>query len=257
MKKVIALILAIIMMFSMTSVSYAVDNTVTTQTSSVVATNENSVSKIDNYMDYLEAKLDDRNTNFFVKIIVKLVIIGVMLGIINVKDFDEWFENTAPDTDTDNSGSNPPTDSSTDKDWEDGTELKLYRGQSLPYTKGRVTITEIKITKEHYNGYWVNYAGREVAQKYRYTITIKGNMPVPIEKYHSTIFLQYFSDDNPAGEDRYYPLRNHNQTEYNIDATLTVDEKGNFVYVAYQYNVFEDYDSYYIDDIDVFYDDEY
>ena len=171
MKRVIALVLAIIMMFSMTSVSYAVDNTVTTQTASVVATNENSVSKIDNYMDYLEAKLDDQNTNFFVKIIVRLVIIGVMLGIINVKDFDEWFENTAPDTDTDNSGSNPPTDSSTDKDWEDGTELTLHSSQSLPYTRNGTTITDIKVIKEHYNDYYQhgNY------YLYKYTITIEAS----------------------------------------------------------------------------------
>ena len=154
----------------MTSVSYAVDNTVTTQTSSVVATNEDSVSKIDNYMDYLEAKLDDRNTNFFVKIIVKLVIIGVMLGIINVKDFDEWFENTAPDTDADNSGSNPPTDSSTDKDWEDGTELTLHSSQSLPYTRNGTTITDIKVIKEHYNDYQ-----DERYYLYKYTVTIEAS----------------------------------------------------------------------------------
>lgn len=216
MKKVIALVLAIIMMFSMTSVSYAVDNTVSTQTLSVVAANENSVSKIDNYMDYLEAKLDDQNTNFFVKIIVRLVIIGVMLGIINVKDFDEWFENTAPDTDTDNSGSNPPTDSSTNKDWEDGTELTLHPAQSLPYTQNGVTITNIKITKEHHDGLDSNNR----ICNYKYNVEIEGT-------------ISDYDKNSEFGFDISLHLENSPYT-YGLIGDYIINEDGSFTFTGFQ-----------------------
>lgn len=143
MKKIIALFLAVIMMFSMTSVSYAADTTVGTET---------SVNTIDNYMDYLEEKLEGEN--FFVQLIARLVIIGVMLGFIKVEDFEAWFDNTAPDTDTDAEVDNdkPTEDNNTNTDWEDGTEVTLHHAQALPYTEGDVTITDVKVTKEHYDG---------------------------------------------------------------------------------------------------------
>lgn len=161
MKKIIALILAVIMVFSMTSVSYAADTTVGTET---------SVSTIDNYMDYLERKLEGEN--FFVQLIARLVIIGVMLGFIKIEDFEAWFDNTAPDTDTDNGDDNTTEDNNTNIDWEDGTELNLYSKQSLPYTDENTGITfdKIFIIKEHYDDM---YNGKYY--KYKYTLYFEGN----------------------------------------------------------------------------------
>ena len=222
----------------MTSVSYAVDDTVSTQTSSVAA-NENSVSKIENYMDYLEAKLDDQNTNFFVKIIVRLVIVGVMLGIINVKDFDEWFENTAPDTDTDNSGSNPPTDSSTNKDWEDGTELTLHPAQSLPYTQNGVTITNIKITKEHHDGLDSNNR----ICNYKYNVEIEGTIP----NYNKN---SYFGISLFLENGRFGYLLAESRGGY------IINEDGSFIYTGFLLTEF-DSDRFSITDVDYeSYDDE-
>ncbi len=160
MKKIIALILAVIMMFSMTSVSYAADTAVGTET---------SVSTIDNYMDYLEEKLEDDGTNFFVKIVIRVVIIFVFIGFIDVEDFDDWFENTTPDIDTDTDNDNTTEDNNSNNDWVDGTEVKLHHSQALPYTQNGITITDIKITKEHYNNYWFNNYFL-----YKYTITVEG-----------------------------------------------------------------------------------
>lgn len=163
MKKIIALILAVIMMFSMTSVSYAADATVLAETS--------STATIDNYMDYLETKLE--SGNIFVKLIARLVIFGVMLGLIKVEDFEAWFDNTAPDTDTDTGVDNdkPVVDDNTSTDWEDGTEVKLHPSQKLPYTQNGVTITDIKVTKEHYNNIPNEYDSYYL---YKYNITVEG-----------------------------------------------------------------------------------
>lgn len=152
MKKIIALLLSLVMMFSMTSVSYATDSAVSTQS---------SVMTIDNYMDYLETKLEGEN--FFIRLIARLVIIGVMLGFIKVEDFEDWFENTSPKTDNDSMSS----------DWEDGAEVMLHQAQSLPYTEYGVTITNIKITKEHYDGI-SEYAGIVTC---KYDIEIYGSCP--------------------------------------------------------------------------------
>lgn len=163
MKKIIALLLSLIMMFSMTSVSYATDGVIST---------ESSVTTIDNYMDYLETKLEDEN--FFIRLIARLVIIGVMLGFIKVEDFEDWFENTSPETDSDTSS----------PDWEDGTEVMLHQDQSLPYTKRGVTITDIKITKEHYDG--ISESGGIVTCKYN--IEIYGSCPNYDDK--KSLFVQ-------------------------------------------------------------------
>lgn len=157
MKKIIALFLAVIMMFSMTSVSYAADTTVGTETS--------STTTIDNYMDYLETKLEGEN--FFVQLIARLVIIGVMLGFIKIEDFEAWFDNTAPDTDTEVDNDEPTADdNNTNTDWEDGAEVKLHHSQSLPFISNGATITDIKVVKEHYNNYYSNSY-----YLYKYTIT--------------------------------------------------------------------------------------
>ena len=163
MKKIIALILAVIMMFSITSVSYATDTTVGAETS--------TTTTIDNYMDYLETKLEGEN--FFVQLIARLVIIGVMLGFIKIEDFEAWFDNTAPDTDAGTDSDKPTEDNNTNSDWEDGTEVTLHHAQALPYTGYGVTITDIKVTKEHFDGLDEN----NNIINCKYNFEIHGNCP--------------------------------------------------------------------------------
>ena len=79
MKKLLAVILAIVMMFSMTSVSFA------NETSTVVEP-ENT---IDNYVNYLEDKLEDTETNIFVKVLAKIVLVFIHFGFIKAEDFEE------------------------------------------------------------------------------------------------------------------------------------------------------------------------
>ena len=140
MKKLLAMFLAIVMIFSMSSVSFA------NETATVEETNT-----IDNYVDYLEDKLEDTETNIFVKMLVKIVLVFIHFGFIKPEDFEDWFENT-------------------NSDWEDGTELELYYPQSLPYTERGVTFTDIKVTKEHCNEL-IGYK----EYTYKYTVTIKGS----------------------------------------------------------------------------------
>ena len=205
MKKIIALILTVIMMFSMTSVSYATDTATGAET---------SVNTIDNYMDYLEEKLEGEN--FFVKLIARLVIIGVMLGFIKIEDFEAWFDNTAPDTDTDTDTDidiDKPTvdDSNTNTDWEDGTELTLHHAQSLPYTQAGVTINSIKITKEHCD----ELNSDNVICKYKYNITIEGNAP----NYNdTTIMAIYICFENQHGfVPGFYSSGSHLTGDFSID----------------------------------------
>lgn len=243
MKKIIALFLAVIMMFSMTSVSYAANTTVGTETS--------ATTTIDNYMDYLETKLED--SNIFIKLIARLVIIGVMLGIIKVEDFEAWFDNTTPDTDTDTEVDNdkPAVDDNTSTDWEDGAELNLYNKEDLPLydiNKTGASITKIKITKERYNEYKNNYLGRPVKQNYRYKIVLEGTFGY-MDDYEilPRLTLQYFStlDNTIAVTETYYidNIISSNTEEIELYDYKIDDEK--FYCEFYQYHIFEDFDSYY------------
>jgi len=160
MKKLLAVILAIVMMFSMTSVSFANE-------ASTVVEPENT---IDNYVDYLEAKLNDAETNIFVKMLVKIVLVFIHFGFIKPEDFQDWFENTAPEDKEENTTDNTTNKPDTSDEWEDGTELELYYPQSLPYTERGVTFTDIKVTKERCNEL-IGY----IVYTYKYTVTIKGS----------------------------------------------------------------------------------
>lgn len=227
MKKIVALILAVIMMFSMTSVSYAADKTVGTET---------SVNTIDNYMDYLEEKLEGEN--FFVQLIARLVIIGVMLGFIKVEDFEAWFDNTAPDTDTDAEVDNdkPTEDNNTNSDWEDGTEVTLHHAQALPYTEDGVTITDIKVTKEHYDGLENN---RIVNCKYN--IEIYGKCPdykegdelyisLSLEKTHYGFSITSFHNNNfEIYDDGTFVLKDIHYSAYD-SSRFTITKSDRYVY---------------------------
>lgn len=205
MKKIIAFILSVIMMFSITSVSYAADT---------ASGAEATTTTIDNYMDYLEEKLEGEN--FFVKLIARLVIVGVMLGFIKIEDFDAWFDNTAPDTDNDVEGDKPTQDDSTNADWEDGTELKLHHAQSLPYTENGVTITNIKITKEH-----CDELSGNIICKYKYNLIIEGIAPDYIEGTEMSIFIAF---ENQHG----FVPGFYSEGRY-ANGEFTIDENGNFI----------------------------
>lgn len=220
MKKIIALILAVIMMFSMTSVSYAADTAVGTETS--------ATTTIDNYMNYLEEKLEDDGTNFFVKIVIRVVIIFVFIGFIDVEDFDDWFENTAPDIDTDTDNDNTTEDNNSNNDWVDGTEVKLHHSQALPYTQNGITITDIKITKEHYN----NIAEGDNLRNYKYNVFIEGKSEKNISDLNPTL-----SFDN---SDISYRL---SRSLFFNDYNFTINDEGDFtltdvIYSNYDFNYF-------------------
>lgn len=136
MKKLIAMFLVVVMMFSMTTIAYAKDADTQGQTTS-------------SYMDYLEEKAE--NGNFFIRFIVKLVIVGVKLGWIKAEDLKGWFENDEPQND-DSPGdvTVPPL---VDEEQEGIVELKLHHSQSLPYTSNGITITNVKVLRED-DGYY-------------------------------------------------------------------------------------------------------
>ena len=236
MKKLSAVILAIIMMFSMSTVSFA----------NGISTIEETNS-IDNYVDYLEDKIEDPETNIFVKMLVKIVLVFVHFGFIKAEDFQDWFENNAPEDKEVNSTNKPDI---SDK-WEDGTELKPYSSQSFPYskscTKFEITISDINIIKEHYEDSRNNFP-----QKYKYIIKAEGS----IDNYAFVEYLKYCSFEIIYLSDYSYENRGYALRDYNldiIDSSITIDENGNFIYYCEQYMIYNDYDSFFIRDIEIMY----
>ncbi len=207
MKKLLALFLVIVMMFSMTSVSYA-SNT------------ETSSTKIETYMSYLEEKLD--TGNLFVRFVAKIVIFGIMLGFIKVEDFEDWFDNMSPDTDTN-------IDNTNKSDWEDGTELTLFHTQSLPYTKSfdyyenDITIKDITITKEHYNNTYSN-----MIFNYKYYITINGSSSKKLQEHESVLVNIHFQ-----GETHFIPGFNGSSER---QGSFTVYENNDFTITGIYYS---------------------
>lgn len=226
MKKLLAVILAIVMMFSMTSVSFA------NETSAV----DEPTNTIDNYVDYLEEKLNDTETNIFVKLLVKIVLVFIHFGFIKPDDFEDWFENTVPETEENSTEEKNDSDT---PDWEDGTELTLYHTQSLPYAKNGITITDIKITKEHYNG-----LRNDIPQMYKYVLEAEGF----IDNYNSE-YPPYYEIDITYLSEFSHKTRCYvmwEKSERNVESTITIDESGNFVYHCEQYMFYNDYDSFFI-----------
>ena len=75
--------LVIVMLFSTSSVSFASEISVTEATNTT-----------EDYTDYLENRINDTETNIFVKILVKIVLIFIRIGFIDAEDFLNWFEKT-------------------------------------------------------------------------------------------------------------------------------------------------------------------
>lgn len=248
MKKIIAIVLAVIMMFSVTAAPHAVGTDASTASPTLT---------FSNYRDYLEPILEGEN--FFVQLIARLVIIGVLLGIVDEDYFNRLFDDTTPDnntsTDTDtgadsdtgaDTDNNTPdiNDDNTSTDWEDGTELMLHPSQSLPIADPDGTITSLKVTKEHYDGLWENNYGRPVPQMYRYKIEIEGTVTDTFDGGY--LELQYYSTTNLKLEDtRWYNINDYKYSNIDCKVTYNSDTK-TFYCVCYQYNMFEDFDSFYI-----------
>ncbi len=239
MKKLLAVVLAIVMMFSMSSVSFA-NETVTVE----------ETNTIDNYVDYLEDKLENTETNIFVKMLVRIVLVFVHFGFIKAEDFQDWFDNTAPEdkeenTTTGNTGNKPDTSD----EWEDGTELELYHVQSLPIVdeSGEAIITDISVSKHHVD--------KEIAgtiHRYTYVIHLKGyfsdydpddgGKPVLLFK------ILYLSDSS-SEEKSYF---SENREGDIISSSYKIDENGNFILRCEQYNIYNDYDSFIFNDFNYY-----
>ncbi|MBQ1994889.1 MAG: hypothetical protein II237_01705 [Clostridia bacterium] len=221
MKKIIALLLSVIMIFSMTSTAHVVAITTEEKTSNV---------SIDTYMDYLESKLND--SNLFVRFIAQFMIIGIKLKLIDEDDLKGWFDIKSPDVNDDNNDINDNPDVSLDNDFVDGEEVKLYDKQSFPFVMNGITITNITITKEDYNdineqnGYY---------NPYKYLVKIEGYASEPeclavVLNYGSDIYNSYLIKPEQ------------------------LDEFGNFSVKAEQFGLYEDVDLYYICSVHYVYD---
>ena len=216
MKKIISLVLVVIMLFPMTSVSFAAEATGNTASSVIITT--------DDYLDHLESKLESEN--FFIRIISRLVIIGIVLGFIDVQDLEDWFNITVPDNGSNNDDDTTEGDKNTNAGWEDGTEVTLHPEQSFPYTKKDITVTDIKITKEHCDS--ISSSGIATC---KYNIEIQGNCPGYV--------------DAPWSQLLYVVIRFENDpTEYKFsyddsDSGFTYKGQGNFEFKCTRYSSYD------------------
>lgn len=104
MKKVISLLLAILMVFSVTTVAFAAEDSTgapiedaetTTAATTVPETEvtreptdvENNITQ---YLEQLQLKLGLKVGKIVVKVLIKLVMVGLKLGIINVDTIKGW-----------------------------------------------------------------------------------------------------------------------------------------------------------------------
>ena len=226
-KKVLSLLLAIIMMFSITSVSYA-----------ATPANDSSATTLSDYIDQLQEKV--KNENIFVRIISKVIILCVNLGFMQIEDFEEWVDRFAPITDNNNT--------------EDITELKLDSSQSLPYTEGNITIKNMKIIKEDYDGTYINKHGRPVKTTYRHKIIIDGDI---FYDSYALIGIQLFSTKDPTIQNTFYLNFSSNSfsSYYELGTTTTPMalrdisysiENNTFNFECYMYSVSDKLDGFYI-----------
>ncbi len=155
--------------------------------------------------------------------------------------------------------------------WEDGTKLVLHESQTLPYAKTvdynifqwdeesgpneivgetEVKITNIEITKERYDGVWETNNGAmdtSNVQKYRYYIKVEGACDLLQEQnMRINLHVQYLASNNDAAEDRHYCLTKEEKGANLDNVSIKTDDRGFFSFECYQYNIFEDYDSFHI-----------
>jgi hypothetical protein len=210
--------------------------------SSTALSAENKSITTENYTEIINEKV--KSENFFIKFIAKLIILGVKLRLISIDKLNEWYDPNTPEIE--NTPNDTPALPTPDEETAIDNILKLHPSQSLPYISNEIIITDIIITKEKYDGIrYISYYPQ--VQKYRYNIKIMGYAP-NINLYNYSIEIQYLSSIKDGSELRYYPFKD--MSESNIDSTLIVDENGHFELDCSQYNMFFDYDTYYISLID-------
>lgn len=215
MKKIISILLIVSMLFSLSSTALsAEDKSITTE----------------NYAEIINEKV--KNENFFIKFIAKLIIIGVKLRLISISQLENWLYLSTPET---NNTSN--------NDWDDGTKLRLFPEQSLPFTKtityydNDVTIEDILITKERYNRMHQN-----IIYNYKYNITISGSTTKTIASTdHLSINIHFQGETHfiPGFPNYYSPddivfQNNH----FTIKGTFYSNEDSDF-YTIYDINIWE------------------
>lgn len=228
MKKIISMILIISLLFSLTSVALSAYDTIITHK---------------NYAEIIDEKV--KNENFFVKFIAKLVILGVKMRFISIDKLNEWYN--LPSSETEPLPTVPPELPTLEEEPISDNVLKLHSSQSLPYTSNGITITDIKVTKEIFEGVR-EVDGITQVQKYKYNVQITGKAVNPDSCRYCSVELQFLSDSKDGSELRYYPLKE--DSSRNIDSTIKIDENGNFEFECYQYNMFFDYSTYHISRIE-------
>lgn len=127
--------------------------------------------------------------------------------------------------------------------WTDGTELKLYEKQTLPYTvknhNGRncdLIISKINIKKYHYDD-----IHDKIYSCFKYVLEIEGTLPENISDESIVELHMTYLSNNGFSENRYYPLRNGNMGNINNNYRV---ENNNFTISIEQYNMNNDFDSY-------------
>lgn len=130
------------------------------------------------------------------------------------------------------------------EDWEDGTELKMLSGQTLPYSENGVTIEKLTVRKYRYNGEW---DGKP--QKYKYTIEAEGNLAADFDSstYIASLTLNYMNSHGYEGFTRHYDFEN---LSFGNTVSTYSENRGKFVLTVEQYNIYGDYDEYLINEID-------
>ena len=152
----------------------------------------------------------------------------------NTLSEDDVKKIVAENSDGDTSGS--------DTDWEDGTELKILSGQTLPYSGNGVTIEKITVRKYHYDGEW-----NGTPQKYKYTIEVEGSLPENIDNSeHDFSFVLHFMNKYA-----YYNRSYGSEIRMSGTDVTSYSENGrNFILTADQYNIYSDCDEYMVEDLE-------
>lgn len=129
-------------------------------------------------------------------------------------------------------------------DWEDGTELKMLSGQTLPYSENGVTIEKLTVRKYRYNGEW---DGKP--QKYKHVIEAEGCLAkdLDLSTYNATFYVLPMSTGSVSSFAYNCPLKN---TSSNCISTYS-EHEGKFTLTVEHYGIYADYDEYMIYSLDV------
>lgn len=132
--------------------------------------------------------------------------------------------------------------------WEDGMELKNI-GDSSTMSNDDFIIESISIKKYHCKEVW-----NGVQQKYKYILSITGSMPehLPPEELsglYADITIHYLKENGSTDVKGYvYPFYSKIRKKSPITRELK-EENGKFEVIFEQYDIFCDYDEFYVNDM--------